>query len=297
MADQDTLYARWLSNELSAEEISSLQASGELAQLEAIIKTSDDFTLPPYKKEEAFEALKARRKSTPVKRINFTYLSRIAAALLVLVGAYFLLRPGHITVSASFAENLTHRLEDNSIITLNDGSSITYDMKNWGKERKVTLVGEAHFQVEKGSPFTVETKTGIVRVMGTSFNVRAWDRNFYVECYSGSVLVKHGDQEAVLSQAQTVNIANGSMKPEQTINHQKPLWSTGTSKFYEESLNNVFDEIERQYNVKVETELHERIFSGVFIHDNLETALEQICKPMGLTFNINSNQSIVTISN
>ena len=52
-SNKDTLYARWLSGELTKEEQQQLEGSTELADLEAIISTADQLTLPKYDAEAA----------------------------------------------------------------------------------------------------------------------------------------------------------------------------------------------------------------------------------------------------
>jgi len=296
MADQETLYARWLSGELTNIEIKSLKDSGEWSELEAIIRASDRLSLPRYDKEKAFAQLKPQKTKTIAFPLKTPWITGIAASLLVLLGAYLLLRPDTTKISAPFAQNQSFSFEDQSKVILNDGSSVSFDKGSWSSERKVSLTGEAMFQVEKGSPFIIETKNGSVTVLGTSFNVRSWGEHLYVECYSGRVQVENNNQSAILSLGESVNIIKGEMKQKDAITHQQPLWSSGTSKFYEESLENVFDEIERQYDIQIKRVETNKSFSGAFTHSDLNLALEQVCKPMGLQYNINIEKNIVTVS-
>ena len=58
MSDKDTLYARWLSGDLSAAEEEALKASGEWEELEAIIRASEGLTLPTFDAEVAYKQFK-----------------------------------------------------------------------------------------------------------------------------------------------------------------------------------------------------------------------------------------------
>ena len=57
----------------------------------------------------------------------------------------------------------------------------------------------------------------------------------------------------------------------------------------------MFKELERQYGVEVRFSATNKEFNGIFRHDNLRNALNEICQPMGLSFKI-SNDKVVTIS-
>ncbi len=298
MSEKDTLYARWLSGKISTEELEQLQKSGELQDLEKIIKAADDFTLPSYDTKQGYEHFKNNRQKKPakVRRMNPLWIVGIAASLLLLITAWFLFfNNTNQQIIAKNGMNQDFRFEDGSNIVLNDGSSIFYNKGNWQEQRAVELEGEALFHVQKGKPFIVNTPNGKIEVLGTSFNVRAWGSNLYVECYHGKVRVTSKNQSAILSQNQSVNVVDGQMKTEQNIKHEKPLWSTGNSRFYEEDIQEVLAEIERQFDVKVNFKIANRSFSGAFRHDDLESALNNICKPLGIDYTISTDKKTVTI--
>lgn len=303
MSEIDTLYARWLDGELSAEEIKSLKASGEWIELEELLKATKDIDLPAYDKQAALDKLMSDKGANAIihkpeaHRIKMSTILSAAASLLLLLGALFFLREEAPDAKAEHGEIVTHVLQDNSKVTLNDGSSIVYDENNWATTRLIKLTGEALFEVEKGSRFTVETINGTVEVLGTAFNVRAWDSNLYVECYHGKVRVSANGENTELTQLQSVNIVEGKMGNIEPINNEIPLWSSGSSKFKEENLNSVFSELERQYDIKVDRPSSLRKFTGIFSHKDLDTALQQITKPMGLKYSTNKNSKRVIISN
>ncbi|MBC8153929.1 MAG: FecR domain-containing protein [Bacteroidetes bacterium] len=75
------------------------------------------------------------------------------------------------------------RLTDGSVVWLNADSHLWYPKSFRGDLREVTLEGEAFFQVthDPAHPFVVRLKTGSVRVLGTSFNIRAYPGDSTVE--------------------------------------------------------------------------------------------------------------------
>src|SRR5690606_18166904 len=114
-----------------------------------------------------------------VKQLELGGLWRVAAAVVLLVGLYFLIqwinRPFDV-YTTGFGEQMTIQLPDESIIQLNSNSTLTWgrEWENEG-ERIVNLEGEAFFQVEHldGLPFVVNTDDISVHVTGTQFNVNS----------------------------------------------------------------------------------------------------------------------------
>lgn len=86
-----------------------------------------------------------------------------------------------------------------SIIQLSPYSKVSYNERNWSEERNISLDGQAHFKVSKGVPFTVETVTGQVRVLGTEFDVQASGDQFMVKVDEGKVKVNSGRHEHILT--------------------------------------------------------------------------------------------------
>lgn len=74
-------------------------------------------------------------------------------------------------------------LADGSTVWLNADSRLTYPKTFAGSVREVSLEGEAFFTVipNPKQPFVVRLKTGSVRVLGTSFNIRAYAGDSTVE--------------------------------------------------------------------------------------------------------------------
>jgi len=68
-------------------------------------------------------------------------------------------------------------LADGSLVWLNAASSITYPTAFVGKERKVSITGEAYFEVSenKAMPFFVEHNQLLIKVLGTHFNVNTYE--------------------------------------------------------------------------------------------------------------------------
>ena len=299
-SNKDNVYARWLEGQLSPEETEELQTSGELEALEAIINTADKLSLPKYDASAGYAKFKANRpakqeaKVRPIRKLRPVLMA--AASIAILIGVFWFVNSGPNTLETGNKLTLSHTFSDQTSVVLNDGSSLVYEEEGWETQRSVTLKGEAIFNVQKGKPFIVNTEVGKVAVLGTSFNVRAWHDNLNVECYEGRVQVSYGGKSVILNAREGVDGIAGVLGGKQTISHEKPLWATGNSKFYQEPINQVFKELERQYDVQVQSPKIDRVFNGSFQHGDLETALNNICKPMNLTPSLSADKKVIIIT-
>lgn len=299
MSYDETLYARFITGELTEEEIKALKESGDWEILNNIIKSTDQLSLDALDTDAGFEKLKERKSGTSTgktARLAPRYIWSVAASLLLLVATVFLLMPSETVISAENGSTKTYTLKDASIVKLNDGSSISFKEKNWQNNRKITLSGEAYFEVEKGGDFVISTDNGTVRVLGTSFTVRSRDNALYVECYTGKVRVTQNGQSVELVKNQSVKFSNITKSNIALIDHDSPFWLEGSSQFYDENINAVLNEIARQYDFTIEAPELTNRFSGYFEHDDLEKALQKVCRPVNLNYTIDQSLKIVTIS-
>ena len=293
--EKDTLYARWLSGDLSAAELEALKASGELEELEAIVKATDEATLPAYDLKGALAELKSNRKKVEPKgpRLRLAYVAGMAASLLVLLIAFFLFRNNDTLIAADDTTTRSFTFADASTVVLNDGSQITYSDSDWSEQRNVKLKGEAFFTVTKGLSFIVETDNGTVEVLGTEFNVRAWGNGFRVECFEGRVRVITEGKSVELGAMQAIGIEGGNLTELISISHQQPFWTADVSRFYAEDLNEVLEEIGRQFGVEIQAPQFNKYFTGQFDHNKLETALNTVARAMNLNYVIEPGNLVV----
>lgn len=199
----------------------------------------------------------------------------VAASLLLL--SYFVFNGiGNTEISAPFASTETFILPDQSEIQLNAGSQIQYQASKWEENRSLKLKGEAYFKVEKGTRFTVNTTQGSVEVLGTEFNVFAWDDEFRVICTEGRVAVRTKNEELVLTPGQQIILNEaGEMQQQQA---EVVSWLGGVFIYENEPLGAVLDELERQFGVrvKIDSALRERKISTQFTRESLEEIVDKI---------------------
>lgn len=286
--EKEYLIKKWLANELSVEEQQAFDALDDAPEFHRIMEAAKHFKASNFSTPSSFEALEDRIDNRkPVRYLRWTKpLLRLAGVFVVGIGIYFLFFFNNLTqVQTLASEKTTIQLPDASTATLNALSEISYSKNRWDAERKVNLNGEAFFKVAKGKRFDVITSEGIVTVVGTEFNVKQRGDYFEVNCFEGIVRVTAGETENELSVGDTFRIFDGAVSMSETT-FTVPQWTKNVSDFKAVPFSEVLAELERQYDITVSfnTSLKNRLFSGGFVHDNLDHALRSISEPLGLSF-------------
>ena len=268
--------AKWLAGEMTETELLVFQKSPDYPTYAKIAEYSGQLTAPDFDSDLLYQKTISVKKSEP-KVIPF-YQSkwmRVAAVFVVFLGLTLVLKT-NIT-STEVAQNgkkTSFLLPDNSQIVLNSGSEIEYKKWNWDNNRKLNLEGEAYFKVAHGKKFEVNTKLGTVTVLGTQFNVRARKNRFDVTCYEGRVKVVHNNHEVIITKGTSVTFEANSFE-KQSVENTQPEWTTNQIVFKKEKLQNILDELQRQYNCEIVLNSKENIqlFSGTMPADDIKTAL------------------------
>jgi len=115
---------------------------------------------------------------------------------------------------------------------------------------------------------------------------------FKVSCFTGKVSVDNKKQSVILLPNESVKLDNKKLikyndkEIEKTI-----LWRYGQFYYENTSLKYIFAEIERQFDVKLFfSDIEERQFTGTFSNSNLSVALDIVCIPMKLNYEIKNNK-------
>lgn len=282
--NDDTQLARWLAGELKEEELQELQNSPQYATLLRIKENFTRLQSPQFNADGMLEEIIAAQKNTAPKAIPLYRRAwfQAAAAIVILLGAgMFFTMPEEF--KSPNGETLAFNLPDKSEVILNDGSAASYRSLNWDSNREIELKGEAYFKVAKGKTFTVTTPGGNVTVMGTQFNVRSRDGRFEVICYEGKVRVEHKKREFILTPNQGITFAGDTDSGVKEIPVQEPQWLHDEIVFSKETLTGVIAELERQYNINIETDYQSKqLFSGSLPANDMGAALKVISKTFHL---------------
>lgn len=200
----------------------------------------------------------------PRSRRLVTYLTRVAALLFIPLAAVYFIQlqkaesPAEIlqTISTPLASKTTFELPDGSKVWLNSGSSISFAKSFVEKTRHVKLNGEAYFDVKKDErPFQVETAHVTVDVLGTAFNVMAYDHEQpAVTLERGKVTLKTASsQEETLAPGQQalIDTLSHAIRLQQVETNLYSSWIRNQLIFKEEALGHVVSRLERWYNIDI----------------------------------------------
>lgn len=271
-----------------------------------ILFRTSQFEIPnTISKADAYDKLKSKMSinsqhdlvASKAKR-SIYWISSAAALLLILVGIWTVLMFGSVDIVAPKGQQLNYVLPDGSQVTINAESEISFNKKGFLKNRFIKLDGEAFFKVKKGSSFVIRTQFADIRVLGTSFNIYSRDGLFKVSCISGKVQVKNENDTVILTPGESATVTNNNLLEYRDKNIEATVnWRVGEFYFEKTALNVVFKEIERQFNVTfVLPDIDNKLYTGGFSNKNLVDALDVVCIPMNLNYEIGTNSKIL-ISN
>jgi transmembrane sensor len=171
-------------------------------------------------------------------------------------------------------------LPDSTKVYLDAGSSLRFPAAFTGNLRTVMLTGEAYFEVahNKEKPFHVLTKGQMVEVLGTHFNINAYDDENAIKTtlLEGSVRVSMADKLALLTPGEQSQIpepfsaGKGINVIQNADTEEAVAWKNGFFQFDNADIQTIMRQFSRWYNVDVtfEGQVQERLFSGT-IHRNL----------------------------
>jgi len=190
-------------------------------------------------------------------------------------------------VYTTFGTRTLLTLSDGSVVWLNSGSRIKYPDKFANKERKVSLEGEAYFEVQSDptKPFIVHTSTIDVKATGTKFNVQAYKSspNVKVSLVAGKVTVYQSNKpEKPISELKpdyqfTFDTLTGENKLKQDDMYKFTSWIDGKLVFRNDPLTEVIERLNQLYNVDIEiteNELKEYHYRATFENESLDEILK-----------------------
>lgn len=196
---------------------------------------------------------------------------RVAAIFFFVVGLgsmawFFTHQPQTIpeTFTSVIAENgqiSKVQLPDGSLVWLNAGSKMTYNNFFSAENRKVNLTGEAYFDVTKNEklPLVVDCNGLQVKVLGTRFNVNAYDAGTTAE-----VVLEEGAVELINSATNAnfyrlkpgerikVNLQNGEYSAGMVNTIRYTSWREGIVNIYDLSIEDLVKKLEKRYNQQFE---------------------------------------------
>lgn len=265
--DSDRL-ARYLSGEADAVERDAVErwaAQGpennqELERMRAVWDLGGSGTpVPDVDLDAAWSRLSDRiaqaegnGRVVPLRRSNaLRWLAAAAVFTGLFFGVRYLFNTETLELMAT-TEHIRTTLADSSSVILSPGSRLSARMKN---DRHIALSGEAYFEVKRDTarPFVVETEDVTVTVLGTGFEVSAYDTSKSV-----LVRVRHGRVRVVADGDSVVLVAGGFARYNRTAHILERLaappvevWGDRIIQFEHAPMAEVAEQLQRIFQVRV----------------------------------------------
>jgi ferric-dicitrate binding protein FerR (iron transport regulator) len=175
-------------------------------------------------------------------------------------------------------------LPDGSKVQLNSDTHLKF-VKFDTHQRIVRLEGEGYFDVthDPSRPFTVETTTIQVEVLGTSFNVTSYEDDPCMTTYLSSGKVKITDQAGNVilnpSEAYTYNKVTHESTKRKIPDQRYSSWTKGIMVIEKETIGALAKRIERRFNVKVifgDNDVQNHVYTGTIGDQDLNTILKAL---------------------
>ena len=253
----------------------------------------------------------------------------VAAAVLLVVFGWWFMRPAAPVYSSAtgltadknpapsevrFVNHqpriIARRLPDGTVVWLHPQAELRYPATFGADRRSVTFAGEAFFDVTKDAqrPFLIQSGLMQIRVVGTSFNVRATPRQaiFEVAVVTGKVLVRStrsGERtsaksvmllprQEVLYNVTTDQLNRYSLPAEA----RRPIYEPVTVAFSDMPMNKVIEQLETRFNVRIRAAnpaVNACRLTADFTNQSLPAILELLCTSLDATYTMSGGTVII----
>jgi len=304
MTDQEwTDAAAWLSGEETANDEAArflLNEDGEIMKKWNDLNNTDTDNIDV---DEAWNNLNHRIEAEipviPMRRqLLMPAFIRIAAMVIIVAGLGWLMfevaAPEKVTVTAAMDDkNIEVLLADGSKVYLNRDSRLIYPETFGRNNRKVTLKGEAYFDIapDASHPFIIDAGNARVKVLGTSFNVITDNENNEVEVFvtTGTVMLSSNDgsESLMIEPGYIGRVSGNNTSSALNTNANYLSWNTDILTYDGERLGVVFADLKRTFNIDIvagDPAINDYRLTSRFDSQTHDTIIKVICT----TFNLHS---------
>lgn len=211
------------------------------------------------------------------------------------------------TIKAARGEQVRFRLNDQSVVTLNGGSEVSFSADYSQDNREIELSGEAYFEVNnfgQEHPFIVLTEKAVITDIGTSFNVNAYPNKETVD-----IVVAGGEVEVRLNsinRGAVVNLIKGEMVKVEGTEDEFSIqevdlnnatgWMQGMLVINNERFESVVYRLERFFNIDIEI-IHDSLKServtATFENEELDRVLAVLAVSLDADFEIDGRKVVI----
>lgn len=284
-------------------------------QLEAWLDALEDKTAFDSLSPEVLQASKEAtllqlRRRIGNRRPVFQFM-KVAASVAVLVAAGFIFRssllnlvaPHRATYATSIKGKITKQiLSDGTIVWLKGESKLVFPVKFGGKERAVTLDGEALFEVAKDAhhPFMIYCGSLTTKVLGTSFNIKKTGKEVAISVLTGAVSLNGNNilrehENAVYSEVQAT-VTKGHATREAV--HEFTKGTEYDMAFNDARMEEVIRRIEKKFEIDIQsgdTAIARSLFTADLTDQSLHTTMEMISQALNLEVTIKGKTVIMQL--
>ena len=264
-----------------------------------------------YNPSVALQKINTRIKTKKPHQIIIYYWQRFAALLLLpvlLLGSIYFYRQHTRPVKATTWQTFDTppgvksqvQLPDGTHVWLNSNSQLTYSSAFVEGERRVTLLGEAFFEVakDKKHPFSVNLGKIGVEVVGTKFNVTNYtdENRTEVVLTEGKIKLYRNDSvnnrviaEMKLGDQAIYEKSNSRLSLHQVNTDKYTSWIDGRLVFMDDKMDEVVRKLDRWFNVTIEVanpEINSYVYTGTFRHETISQVLTLLKKTSPITYTV-----------
>ncbi|WP_435354416.1 FecR family protein [Emticicia sp. SJ17W-69] len=243
-------------------------------------------------------------KFVPRKQVFFTPFRIAASITLLLVAGLLAILLSQRNTEIISLKTTNHTLEktlpDGSIVFLNTNTTFSYPTDFQQDTREVSLNGEAFFKVKRdeSKPFIIHANGSDVKVLGTSFNVRAYDKNVRVSVETGKVQFKNKAKQTLLVRGEEAEFVADKDTIRRTLAMDKNVFAYKTKIFVFEnsSLEHIIKVLSEGYHTKILLK-NDRIktcrLTTKFDNETLPNALNVIAETLNLNITAQGEKYII----
>lgn len=193
-------------------------------------------------------------------------------------------------------------LNDGSKIWVNSGTRVVYPVFFDKRKREIFVDGEIFLDVYpmKKKPFIVKTKEHELEVLGTSFNLTAYERDTMqnVVLVSGSLKIKsQNKKEIILTPNEMYTYANG-LRQVKTVNVEEYIsWKNGIYQYQSEQLGIILTRLSRYYGKEIiytDDVSHLRFSGKLDLKDDLSVVLKGIAMTAPISYKSGSGKYMIS---
>lgn len=241
-------------------------------------------------------------KSRKSRTLRLVIAGTAAAAAIALVLVFRGATKAEYQTFEAFATPINVVLPDSTVVYLNKNSKVRF-LPGFGKQhRNIEQTGQAFYQVMPNTrvSFKVKTSHSVVKVLGTSFDLKSYaeDGAEQLAVLSGAVSYEPAGNAGgakVLRAGQSATLANGTAAVNGDFPEKQLYWN-GNLVFENEKLENIARVLESYYKVKItlgQVQLGGSNFTGTFEREELKEVLDVICYSLNLRYTKTGNQYII----